>query len=72
MKPCLLLTITILFFFAAQSTPRDTSIEKKKYFTKRLHTSITPDGLLNEEAIYKKLTSIKWLMNARTNGSTKP
>jgi Domain of unknown function (DUF5916)/Carbohydrate family 9 binding domain-like len=50
MKPCLLLTIAVLFFFTAQGTPPDTTIEKKKYFTKRLHTSITLDGLLNEEA----------------------
>ncbi len=50
MKPCLLLTIGLLLALAAKSNPADTTIQKKKYFTKRLHSEIILDGQLNEEA----------------------
>jgi hypothetical protein len=48
-KTFLLGTLSLFLFFAAKSNPGDTTIVKKKYFTKRLAGSITLDGIPNEE-----------------------
>jgi hypothetical protein len=51
MKTTCLLAITLnLLFMTARANPADTTIEKKKYFTKHLVGSIVLDGIPSEEA----------------------
>ncbi|HEV7782306.1 MAG TPA: DUF5916 domain-containing protein [Chitinophagaceae bacterium] len=49
-KTILLLLLVNLCALSAWSNPADTTIEKKKYFTKRLSTTINLDGKPDEEA----------------------
>ena len=49
-KSCLLLIFSIFPFAAVKSYSQDSVILKKKYFTKRLSTAITLDGIPSEEA----------------------
>ncbi|MFT3912368.1 MAG: DUF5916 domain-containing protein [Ferruginibacter sp.] len=49
-KTYLLITTFLSFTIAAFSQRADSSIEKKKYFTKRLDKAITLDGIPSEEA----------------------
>ena len=50
-KTCLLIILVSLFFTQASAYPGDTTITKKKYFTKPLTgTAITLDGIPSEEA----------------------
>ncbi len=52
MNQASLLTVafSLIFSLAAQADPGDSTIGKKKYFTKTLSGSITLDGIPNEEA----------------------
>ncbi|MFC0774713.1 DUF5916 domain-containing protein [Terrimonas alba] len=50
MKTCLLLIATCLLFLVANSNPGDSTIAKKKYFTKRLNAEINLDGIPDEAA----------------------
>src|SRR5688572_565369 len=50
MKTGVLLSMLVFAFFDAQSNPGDSIITKKKYFTQRLNSSITLDGIPDEEA----------------------
>ena len=57
MNRSLLLLISGVFIFtSARSNPADTTIEKKKYFTKHLSHSITLDGIPKEDA----WNSVEW------------
>src|SRR5687768_3236588 len=49
-KPYLLIITLNFLFFAAYSSPADSVIVKKKYFTQRLNAAITLDGIPVEEA----------------------
>ncbi|MEO6671126.1 MAG: DUF5916 domain-containing protein [Ferruginibacter sp.] len=49
-KTCLLATLFCCFGVSAFSLPADTSIQRKKYFTRRLDKIITLDGSPTEEA----------------------
>ncbi len=55
-KTCLLSALLTLLFFSARSNPADTTIERKKYFTKRLSHAINLDGIPNDEA----WNSVEW------------
>ena len=49
-KTNLLLILALFLFTIAKGNPRDTVIEKKKYFTQRLNGTITLDGIPDEQA----------------------
>jgi hypothetical protein len=49
-KPCLLLLPLLFLFMTASAQKGDTTITRKKYFTKQLGGPITLDGIPNEES----------------------
>ena len=49
-KTCLLITLFLCFAITAWSLPADTTVERKKYYTKHLDKAIILDGIPSEEA----------------------
>ncbi len=49
-KPCLLLLSLIILCLSAKANPGDSTVPRKKYYTQRLISTITLDGIPKEEA----------------------